>query len=412
MIKFEEFSLDNGLKVIVHPDPTTSIVCLNTLYQVGSRNEYPDKTGFAHLFEHLMFGGSQHIENFDQPLQLVGGENNAFTNTDITNYYTTVPSNNVETAFWLESDRMLGLSFNPEVLEVQRSVVIEEYKQRYLNQPYGDVWHLIRENAYLKHPYRWPTIGKSIAHIQEATMEDVKAFFKRHYHPSNAILVIAGDITLEKARKLTEKWYGKISKGSIEKDAIVQESPQKELRKIEVIRRVPNDMIYKCYHMSGRSDRRYFATDLLSDMIGRGKSSRLYQSLVMESSLFSNVNAYVTGSLDPGLLVINGQLNPNTTLDQANEAIENVLSRFDQSDIKEELDKVKNLATSSIVFGEAELLNRAMNLAMAKVIGETEEINEEQDKINAVNTVDIHSVFEEVIQSSNETLLYYQSNKE
>jgi zinc protease len=410
MIEFDKFSLTNGLEVIVHQDPGTAVVCLNTLYKVGSRNERADKTGFAHLFEHLMFGGSQNVESFDEPLQAVGGENNAFTNTDITNYYTTVPANNVETAFWLESDRMKSLSFKPNVLEVQRSVVIEEFKQRYLNQPYGNAWHLIRKEAYKKHPYQWPTIGKSIDHIENATMTDVKEFFNRYYHPANAILVIAGNITLDKAQALTEKWYGDIAPGPTKGMAIGNEPQQLEKNFLAVNEDVPSDMIYKCFHMSGRADDLYVPTDLLSDLLGRGKSSILHQTLVLEKRVFSNINAYVTGSVDPGLLVIQGQVSQGQDIEEANNAIDDTLLKIRNSPLKAPLEKVKNLAASSLVFGEAEILNRAMNLAYATFVSDTDDVNNELDKIKMVSTDDIKSVFDKVIKSTNETLLFYQKS--
>jgi zinc protease len=412
MIHFEKFYLDNGLEVIVHHDPNTAIVCLNTLYKVGSRNESSDKTGFAHLFEHLMFGGSKHIKSFDEPLQAVGGENNAFTNTDITNYYTTVPSNNVETAFWLESDRMLSLSFDPNVLEVQRSVVIEEYKQRYLNQPYGDVWHLLREQAYKTHPYRWPTIGKSITHIEEATMDDVKAFFGKYYHPANAVLVIAGDINVKTAKSLAEKWYGPIPAGEVPSQAVPVEKKQSEQRSQRVLKDVPNNMFYKTYHMGSRTDPSYLATDLLSDLLGRGKSSLFYQDLVKEKQVLSSVNAYVTGSMDPGLFVIQGQLSPDVSMEQVEEALTHSLNQFSSIHFDKELEKVKNLASSSLVFGEAELLNRAMNLAYASYVDTTESVNEELNKIQKVTSDDVKSAMSEVITTTNENVLYYLTEKE
>lgn len=408
MIKYDTFFLDNGLEVIVHQDPSTSIICLNTLYKVGSRNEHPDKTGFAHLFEHLMFGGSRHIENFDEPLQAVGGENNAFTNTDITNYYTTVPSNNVETAFWLESDRMLSLSFNPKVLEVQRNVVIEEFKQRYLNQPYGDVWHRIRPVAYTQHPYQWPTIGKKISHIEEATMEDVRGFFNQYYQPGNAILVIAGDISLEEAKRLTQKWYGDIPGRPQEKPIINREAGQDKKRIIKTQQEVPANMIYKCFHMPGRTDETYYATDLLSDLLGRGKSARLHTKLVREQQLFTSIQAYVQGTVDPGLFVISGQLKDGIKMEEADQAIDQVIAELKLKTSREELDKTKNLAVSSLVFGEAELLNRAMNLAFASFLGDTDLVNKELEKIQSVTLDEIIDASEAVLQPHNETVLYYE----
>ncbi|MCB0409604.1 MAG: insulinase family protein, partial [Flavobacteriales bacterium] len=291
MITFEKFELENGLKVIVHQDKSTPIVAFNLLYDVGARDEDENKTGFAHLFEHLMFGGSINVPNFDEPLQKVGGDNNAFTSNDITNYYITLPKENLETAFWLESDRMLSLAFTDKSLEVQRQVVIEEFKQNYLNQPYGDVWLLLRPLAYSKHPYKWATIGKEIAHIENATMEDVKDFFFHHYLPNNAILCIAGNIRTEEIKTLTQKWFGEILKGNVKERNLTVEPKQTKERRLQVERDVPSNAIYKAYKMCKRSDNDYFATDLLSDILSMGNSSRLYTSLIKEQKLFSDINA-------------------------------------------------------------------------------------------------------------------------
>jgi zinc protease len=411
MIEYSQFVLDNGLTVLVHTDTNVSSFVLNVLYDVGSRDEQPHKTGFAHLFEHLMFGGSKNIGSFDEPLQRAGGENNAFTSPDITNYYITIPAQNKETAFWLESDRMLSLSFEPKVLEVQRNVVIEEFKQRYLNQPYGDVWLKLRPLAYTQHGYNWPTIGKEIRHIEEATMQDVKNFFYTYYIPSNAYLVLAGKITLEEAKRLSEKWFGPIPGGVKPKRSIPVEPKQTEARFLETKADVPLDALYKVYHMCGKNHKDYYATDLLSDMLGRGKSSHLYKSLVQRDKIFNSVNAYVMGSVDPGLLVIDGKLNKGVSLEAANQRVEEIVYEITEKGMsEEELMKAKNQAESTLQFGEVEILNRAMNLAFAAVLGNPELVNLEPAKIQAVQEDDIKRVAAEVLNKNNSSTLFYKSN--
>jgi len=408
MVAYKEHTLPNGLQLIVHEDHSSPVVCLNILYKVGSRNELPHKTGFAHLFEHLMFGGSKNVKNFDEPLQAVGGDNNAFTNTDITNYYITIPSANVETAFWLESDRMLSLSFDPEVLEVQRKVVIEEFKQRYLNQPYGDVWLKLRPLAYQKHPYQWPTIGKEISHIEEATMEDVKSFFNTHYHPGNAVLVVAGDISEEKALELTQKWFGEIPGKPMSNGRIEPEPPQSAPRFMEVADNVPADAIYKTYHMPRRLGKAYHAADLLSDILGRGKSAILFNELVKKKPLFSSLSAHVTGSYDPGLLVITGRLLPGVALKDADLAIQEHLEPVKQHIDSELLQKVKNQAEATTVFAEVDLLNRAMGLAYAAFLGDANLINEELDQIKSLEAEDLLESARTILREDNCTTMYYQ----
>ena len=409
MIAFEEFTLANGLQVIVHEDPTVQIAVMNILYDVGSRDESPERTGFAHLFEHLMFGGSKHVPSYDEPLQRVGGENNAFTNTDITNYYLTVPASNVETAFWLESDRILGLSFDPKVLEVQRKVVVEEFKQRYLNQPYGDVWLKLRPLAYKVHPYQWATIGKEIAHIEEATLEDVRGFFYRYYVPNNAILVVAGKVTVEQVRQLAEKWFGPIPAGP--KTRKLPMEPKQSAKRTETVRaKVPASAIYKAYHMAGRFEKDYYAADLLSDILSRGQSSRLYQQLVKESEIFTSISSFVMGTIDPGLLVISGRIKDNITLPQAEAAIDAVVAELLKSGVDNaELDKVKNQTESTLEFGEVELMNRAMNLAFAKLSGDARLVNLESEMINNVTAGDIKRVAADILREENSNTLYYES---
>jgi zinc protease len=327
MIAFKEFTLENGLQVIVHEDPTVQIAVMNILYDVGSRDEHPDKTGFAHLFEHLMFGGSKNIPNYDEPLQRVGGENNAFTNTDITNYYLTLPASNLETGFWLESDRMLSLSFDPKVLEVQQKVVIEEFKQRYLNQPYGDVWLKLRPLAYKVHPYKWATIGKEMSHIENATLQDVKDFFFRYYVPNNALMVIAGNVTVDQVKKLSEKWFGPIPRGIKSRDMLT-EPTQQEKRFLNVSAKVPANAFYKAYHMPGRFHDDYYAIDLLSDILSRGQSSRLYHQLVKKKEIFTSISSFVLGSIDPGLLVISGRVKDGIALADAEAEVQTVIDQL------------------------------------------------------------------------------------
>lgn len=408
MIEYKEHLLSNGLQLIVHEDHQSPMVCVNILYKVGSRNEHADKTGFAHLFEHLMFGGSKNIKNFDGPLQQVGGDNNAFTSPDITNYYITIPSNNVETAFWLESDRMLSLSFDPEALEIQRKVVIEEFKQRYLNQPYGDLSLKIRPLAYKKHPYQWATIGKEISHIENATMEDVKAFFNKFYNPDNAILVVAGDITESKALELTKKWFGPINKVSQPKEKIPIEPVQTEPRFLEIRNDVPAMVIHKVYHMPARINKQYYAADLFSDVLGHGKSSLLHQRLVNERQWMSSISSYVSGSYDPGLLTISGKLNQGVDIELVNKEIELVIESVLTDGIDDEsVEKTKNQAESSMIFSETELLNRAMNLAYASFLGETDLVNKELDLINAVTKEDIINAGRTIVKQDNCSTIYY-----
>ncbi|UOR04928.1 insulinase family protein [Hymenobacter aerilatus] len=410
MIHFTEFTLNNGLRCIVHEDHTTPMAVLNVLYNVGSRDEDPEHTGFAHLFEHLMFSGSVNIPSYDEPLQLVGGENNAFTSPDITNYYLTVPAANIETGFWLESDRMLNLAFSEHGLEVQRKVVVEEFKQNYLNQPYGDLWLNLRPLAYQQHPYRWATIGKEVSHIENATMQQVRDFFAKHYAPQNAVLVVAGSVTEAEVKRLAEKWFGPIPGGTRYERQLPQEPRQQEARFLELMSDVPLSALYKVYHMPSRADEAYYPVDLLSDVLGRGKSSRLYQRLVKEQQLFNSISASVSGSLEPGLLVVSGKLNAGVTLEEADAAVEAIVAELRTELVPaEELEKVKNQAEASIVFGEIELLNRAMNLAYSKLIGDANLVNQESAKVQAVTPEAVLAAAQDVLRPDNCSTLYYRA---
>ncbi len=410
MISFQQFTLANGLRVIVHEDHTVQIAVLNILYDVGSRDEQPDKTGFAHLFEHLMFGGSANIPSYDEPLQKVGGENNAFTSTDITNYYLTVPATNLETGFWLESDRMLSLSFDPKVLEVQRKVVIEEFKQRYFSQPYGDVWLKLRPLAYHVHPYQWATIGKEISHIEKATMDDVKDFFFAHYIPSNAVLVVAGNVTLDQVKQLSEKWFGPIPAGKKKERKLPIEPRQNQKRVLDVEAKVPANALYKTYHMPGRFHPDYYAVDLMSDVLSRGQSSRLYQQLVKEKEIFTSVSSFVMSTIDPGLFVVSGRVKEGIDLKDAEKEVDAILQKIvDDGTTEEELEKVKNQAEASLEFGDVEVMNRAMNLAFATLSGDPDWVNQEGRLISSVTLQDIKRVAGEVLRDENSSVMYYRA---
>lgn len=413
MISFSSFTLNNGLQVFVHEDPSVQIAVMNILYDVGSRDERPDKTGFAHLFEHLMFGGSINVPSYDEPLQLVGGENNAFTNTDITNYYLTVPASNLETGFWLESDRMLSLSFDPKVLEVQRKVVIEEFKQRYLNQPYGDVWLKLRPLAYTQHPYQWATIGKEISHIENATLEDVKEFFFTHYIPSNAILVVAGNVTLDQVKQLSEKWFAPIPSGNKKERALPTEPVQQAKRTLSVFENVPANALYKCFHMPGRFDTDFYAAELISDILSRGHSSRLYNKLVKEKEVFTSVSSFTMGSVDPGMMIISGRVKEGIKLEDAEHEVDSVIeSLLKQGPTPDELQKVKNQAQTTQEFEKVEVMNRAMNLAFAALSGDAELINREGDMIESVTAEDIVRVGNGIFREENSSVLYYHSSQQ
>lgn len=409
MIPYTEFTLANGLKVIVHEDPSVQIAVLNILYDVGSRDEDPTKTGFAHLFEHLMFGGSKNIPSYDEPLQLVGGENNAFTSTDITNYYLTVPAANIETGFWLESDRMMSLSFDPTVLEVQRKVVIEEFKQRYLNQPYGDVWLKLRPLAYTTHPYKWATIGKEISHIENATLNDVRDFFFSHYLPNNAVLVVAGNVKVDQVKNLAEKYFAPIPAGKKPTRKLPQEPLQQKKRTLSVEAKVPANALYKTWHMSGRFNNDYYASDFISDMLSRGQSSRLYQHLVKEKEIFTSISSFVMGTVDPGLMVVSGRVKEGISLQDAEGELEHVLEDFKNTVSEKELEKVKNQAAATLAFGEVEVLNRAMNLAFASLSGDAELVNRESAIIESVMLEDVQKIAREIIREDNSSVMYYQA---
>jgi predicted Zn-dependent peptidase len=411
MIQFEKFTLSNGLRVLVHEDPATPMAVVNIMYDVGARDEDPNKTGFAHLFEHLMFGGSINIEDFETPLQMAGGENNAYTSNDVTNYYVTLPAENLETALWLESDRLLSLAFDEKSLEVQRKVVSEEFKEHYTNKPYGDVWFKLREMAYPTHPYRWMTIGKELSHIEQATLEDVKSFFFKHYRPINAIMVVAGKVNTAEVKTLVEKWFGDIPSGEKYERSIPAEAPQTAPRVMEVKADVPLDALYKCWHMDSRMDHGYYVADLITEVLGGGGSSRLYQALVKEKKLFSQIDCYHFGTVDKGLLAIEGKLVKGVKMEDAEKAVNEELEKLTRDGITEkELAKIQNKTESSIAFEDMSVMTRANNLAFYELLGDAGMFNTDREKYFAVTREDILNYSRKIFNENNSNTLRYYSN--
>ncbi|MBA2248613.1 MAG: insulinase family protein [Chitinophagaceae bacterium] len=410
MVEFKKFTLGNGLRVIVHEDKSTPMAVLDVMYDVGSRDEDPAQTGFAHLFEHLMFGGSINIPSYDEPLQMAGGENNAYTTNDLTNYYIQLPAENLETAFWLESDRMLSLAFGDKSLAVQRKVVSEEFREHYLNKPYGEVWHKMRELAYTVHPYRWMTIGKELSHIENAKLADVKSFFHKHYTPSNAVMCVAGNITFDQVKELSEKWFGNIPAGEKYERRLPEEPKQTRPHHLEIKAKVPLDALYKCWHIYSRLDKRYYTTDLITDILSGGGSSRLFQSLVKEKKLFSNIECYHFGSVDAGLIAIEGKLVKGIKMEAAEKAILEELDKMKTEEISEaELQKVKNKTESLIAFEDVSLMNRANSLATYELLGDADLMNKELAHYQAVTAAEIRQESRNIFDENNCSTLYYYS---
>jgi zinc protease len=412
MINYKRFSLENGLKVLVHEDKSTPLVAMNILYDVGSRDEDPVSTGLAHLFEHLMFGGSVNIPDYDKPLQMVGGENNAFTNNDITNYYLTVPAENIETGFWLESDRMLELDFSQKNLDTQKNVVTEEFNQRYLNQPYGDAIIMLRPLAYKVHPYRWPTIGMDIAHIEHTNLDQIKKFFFSHYAPNNAIIALTGNINYDLGLSLTRKWFGPIERRVTQLRNLPEEPVQVEERILTIEKDVPSDVLYKVWHIGPRNSLDFYTLDLITDLLAGGESGRLYTKLVRERKLFSEINAYITSDIDPGLITVQGKLMKGIEIQHAEEAVVQVInSLLNKNGLKEEMEKVKNKFESSTVFSNTSILNKAVNLSFYELLGNPELINQEVDAYRRVTQEMVFEATNRYFLSSNCSTLYYKSNR-
>ena len=412
MLKFERFTLENGLRVLVHHDDTTPMVAVNVLYDVGARDEEKERTGFAHLFEHLMFGGSVNIPEYDEPLQMAGGENNAYTTNDITNYYIQLPIQNIETAFWLESDRMLSLAFSEKSLDVQRKVVCEEFKEHYINKPYGDAWDHLRELSYTTHPYQWMTIGKELKHIEEARLEDVRAFFQKHYTPQNAILCVAGNVSVELVKQLSEKWFGPIPAGNKYERNITPEPEQNGARQQTVFADVPLDALYKAWHIGPRLSTEYYTADLITEIMGNGFASRLYQRLVKEQQLFSNRSCFHTGSHDPGLVIVEGKIIEGKSIEDANAAVEKEMQELVSGGVTEdELQKAKNKIEAMIAFEDMALLSRANNIAFYELLGDASMINDEWSKYQAVTQQMLKEAAAKIFRTENCNTLFYKKKQ-
>jgi zinc protease len=410
MIHYNRFVLDNGLRVLVHEDHSTPMAVVNIMYDVGAKDENPAQTGFAHLFEHLMFGGSVNIPDYDEPLQRAGGENNAYTTNDLTNYYCQLPAQNIETAFWLESDRMLSLAFSEKSLDVQRKVVCEEFKEHYINKPYGDAWHKMRELAYTVHPYRWMTIGKELSHVENAMINDVKNFFFKHYRPVNAILVVAGNVKTDEIKALSEKWFGSIESGEKYNRNLPEEPKQTQPRLLEVKQDVPLDALYKTWHIDSRLSKGYYVADLISEILGGGTSSRLYQSLIKEKKLFSNIECYHFGSVEKGLFTIEGKLVKGVSMKDAEEAVNAEVQRMQTKMVSEtELQKVKNKTESVIAFEDMSVMNRANSLAFYELLEDADLMNIELSKYQAITNEDVLNYSKEIFDPNNSNTLHYYS---
>ncbi len=409
MIQYNRFVLANGLRVLVHEDTSTPLAVVNIMYDAGSRDEDPNRTGFAHLFEHLMFGGSVHIPDYDEPLQKAGGENNAYTTNDLTNYYCQLPAENIETAFWLESDRMLSLAFGKKSLDVQRKVVIEEFKEHYINKPYGNAWHKLRELAYTTHPYRWMTIGKELSHVEEAKLDDVKHFFFKHYRPVNAILVVTGNVKTGDIKILAEKWFGGIPAGEKYIRNLPAEPKQTAPRELTITADVPLDAFYKTWHMDGRLDKGYYVMELITEILSGGGSSRLFQALVKEKQLFSQIDCHHTGSIDNGLVAIEGKLVSGVKMEDAEKAVEDELEKL-KTELASvaELQKVKNKTESALAFEDMSIMNRANSLAYYELLGDASLINKELERYQLITVEDVQEYCMQVFDANNSSTLHYR----
>lgn len=414
MISYHKFTLANGLRVIVHEDPETPLAVLNLLYDVGARDEDPQRTGFAHLFEHLMFEGSENVESYDEHVHRAGGESNAFTSWDMTNYFIMLPAENIETAFWLESDRMLALDIDQESLSVQIGVVSEEFKETHINQPYGDWMHLLRALSYTTHPYQWPVIGKDLSHIENATLPDVKAFFAKHYRPDRAILCVAGNVEQKQIKTLAEKWFGGIKPSPVPYlRKLPQEPEQTEARRQTVKANVPLDALYMGFKMCRRSDPDFHATSVIAELFSGGASGRMYQSLVQQKQLFSSVYGYQWDEFDEGLFQVQGHLRSGVSMDDAESAVWEELHKLQQEAISaEELQKIINKIEASIVFNEVNLRDRAFSLAYYELLGNIDEVNTEIEKYALVTPADVQRVAKYLFRPERCSTIHYFSDSD
>ena len=423
-LQFQRHILANGLRLIVHEDHSTPLASCNVVYNVGSRDENPDMTGMAHLFEHFMFTGSRNIADFDAQLQRVGAINNAYTTQDITHYYITLPAVNIEHALWLESDRMLELAFQQEKLDIQKHVVIEEFKENFLNRPYGDMWMLYNQFYFQKHPYQWLPIGKEISHIEKVTMDNMKAFFYTFYRPNNAVLTISGNVKFEEIVPLVEKWFGAIPAGPVSsvetrhgtslqdtrEKQFPQEDPPTQHRLFEVHRKVPADMLFKGWPTCGRLDSDFYAYDMLSDLFGSGQSSYLYKKFVMEEAVFTDISAYITGTLDPGIFIIGGRPAEGVSIEEADQKLNDFLYQLPENCISaHDLQKVKNRVESIILQNDIKIEDRSSSLAVAESFSCAEDFNDETNRYFAVTEEQINTLCHNIFRQEQEATMFYRT---
>ena len=411
MIQYKQKTLPNGLKIIINEDNMTELVAVNMLYKVGSKDEKPNHTGFAHLFEHLMFSGSKNFPEFDTLINDLGGESNAFTTCDITNFYISVPSLYLETILRIEADRMRNLLIDKKHLDIQKKVVIEEFKQRYLNQPYGDVYKLMRELSYKVHPYSWQTIGKDISHIKNADLEAVKDFYNTYYQPNNAILALSGNIKSEQAFSLVEKIFS-FDSTATKTISYKQEPLQIENRFLEVKRNVPASIVFITFPMCKRVDEDFYIFDLISDILSNGKSSRLYKYFVMEKKIFTGIDAVVSGDDDNGLFMIIAKLTDGITAEQAEKEIFLAVKQFcDNPPTDREFQKVKNKYITNITLNNIKILDKAMNLAYYEHLNILDRINTEQNRYETIKIEDMVCLAKKTFFERKHNTLYYIAEK-
>lgn len=412
MIEYNTFTLPNGLRIVHNYDSATAMVALNVMYDVGARDENPELTGLAHLFEHLMFGGSVNIPDFDGAIENAGGMNNAWTSNDYTNFYDIVPAHNAETAFWVESDRMLALAFSDKALEVQRHVVIEEFKQTCLNRPYGDMSHHLRAMLYKVHPYRYPVIGKEISHIEKVTQDDVREFFYSHYAPNNAVLSVSGSITFEETIRLAEKWFGPIPRREISPRNYQPEPKQTEERWAEASGNVPQVAVVRAFKMPAYGEKNYIECDIITDLLASGRSSRFYRNLLMKTGLFTEVDASIIGSDEPGFMMVNAKLtgDDDASVEKSIEAMMGEAQKLIDGDVSEyELTRTINRFESNFLFSSMGFMAKAQSLANHEMHGE--DINGIVERYRSVTTDDIARVAREIFNPQHTSTLVYRPQK-
>ena len=410
MIEIVEHKLPNGLKVVFNRNRSSQLAVVNMAYTVGARNEQPGKTGLAHFLEHLMFTGTFDVPSFDELLQSAGGESNAWTNNDLTNFYDVLPVNNLEVAIALEADRMCGLRLDDKSFESQKSVVVEEFKQRCLNVPYGNQEHLLRDLAYKVHPYRWPTIGQTVDDVQGITKDDVKYYYNNYYVPSGAVLSIVADADADEVLSMVERQFGDIEKTGTDKRPYSPEPEQQESRRLVTRQNVPYRRIVRAYHMGDRLCADYAECDILSDVLSNGRSSRLYRNVLAKGDLVSAIDASITANHDAGILKIQASLLPGVDFDKVEAAIDSEIEQMLDDVTIDEIKKCINKYESNALFSNLTIEERASNMAQCCILGDVNMINTEIDKYQAVTCRSFVESAQKLLRTSNCSTLYYDIN--